>query len=175
LYYREDVVEPVNANIGISFQQPFLPRSISHIENGDVIVVDHDPSFAPEKQPVEPEQPRPKADNVYDPRFNGYSSNDRFYIDKMVGQPRFAYDDVNAIRMPNYITRSKIDTFSFADTYGPANADEGKSLNDIRPLVQDAFFKDTEQFRNDITVSAMRKMNAAMWQRRQAPFSVSKK
>jgi hypothetical protein len=76
--------------------------------------------------------------------------------------------------MPNYITRSKIDTHNFADVYGPSSG-AGRSLNEIRPMAQDAFFKDSEQFRNDITVSAMRKINAAMWQRRQAPLSVSKR
>jgi hypothetical protein len=174
LYYREDVVEPVNSNIGISFQQQFLPRTFDKIENGDLIVVDHDPNFAPEpKTRLEPVL-EPSLDNVYDPRFNGYGSSNRNYIDNVTGQPRFAYDDVTAVRMPNYITRSKIDTHNFADVYGTVT-DAGKSLNEIRPLAQTAFFADSEQFRNDITTSAMRKINAAMWQRRQAPLSVSKR
>ena len=174
VYYREDVVEPVNSNIGISFQQQFLPRTYDNdIENGQYIVVDHDPNFAPPPTKVE-KVVVPTTDNVYDPRFNGYSTSTRQYLDKVTGQPRFAYDDINAVRMPNYITRSKIDTHNFADVYGPSSG-AGRSLNDIRPMAQDAFFKDSEQFRNDITVSAMRKINAAMWQRRQAPLSVSKR
>lgn len=173
VFYREDVVEPVNSNIGISFQQQFLPRTYEKIQNGELIVVDHDPNFAPVPNKVE-KVVEQTPDNVYDPRFNGYSTTERHYIDNTTGQPRFAYDDVNAIRMPNYITRSKIDTHNFADVYGPVPG-VGKSLNEIRPMAQDAFYKDSEQFRNDITVAAMRKINAAMWQRRQAPLSVSKR
>jgi len=162
VYYREDVVEPVNSNIGISFQQEFLPRTYNRIENGEFITVDHEPI------------PSPNIDNVYDPRFNGYSSSTRCYVDRVTGQPRFAYDDINAVKMPNYITRTKIDTHDFSDTYGPVPG-VGRSLNEIRPLAQDAFYRDSEQFRNDISTSAMRKMNAAMWQRRQAPLSASKR
>ena len=174
VYYREDVVEPVNSNIGISFQQQFLPRTYDHIENGEFITVDHDPNFAPEPIPAPVPAPKPSIDNIYDPRFNGYSSSKRHYTDNVTGQPRFAYDDVNAVKMPNYITRSKIDTHNFSETYGPSSG-VGKSLNDIRPLAQDAFYRDSEQFRNDISTSALRKMNAAMWQRRQAPLSASRR
>lgn len=174
LYYREDVVEPVNSNIGISFQQQFLPRTYNHIENGELIAVDHDPNFVNEA-PAQPKpRPQPSIDNIYDPRFNGYGSAKRCYMDNVTGQPRFAYDDINAVKMPNYITRSKIDTQGFSEVYGPV-AGVGKSLNEIRPLAQDAFYRDSEQFRNDISVAAMRKMNAAMWQRRQAPLSVSRR
>lgn len=175
VYYREDVVEPVNSNIGISFQQQFLPRTREYIKHGEFIDVDHDPNFAPEmvRRPEPPPQ-RPNIDNVYDPRFNGYGTSSRCYIDNVAGQPRFTYDDVNAVKMPNYITRNKLDTHDFADQYGSV-VGAGRNLNDIRPLAQAAFYNDSEQFRNDISISAMRKMNASMWQRRQAPLSASKR
>ena len=41
-----------------------------------------------------------------------------------LGQTKFYYDDVDAIRMPNYITRSNIDHQPFADRYGPLPAGE---------------------------------------------------
>ena len=170
LYYREDVIEPVNSNIGISFQQEFLPRTIQKTESGGDLIVDNDPNFV--SLPVYTDTDTdtgPTIDNVYDPRFNGYGTASRFYIDAVTGQPRFPYDDINAIRMPNYITRNKIDTQSFSDSYGPMK-DMGKSLNDIRGMANAAFYKDTEQHRNDIMVDISRKMNAAKWQQRQAPL-----
>ena len=56
--------------------------------------------------------------NVYDPRLSGYGSSNRSYVDDVLGQPRFAYDDVNAIRMPNYIVRSHVDMLPFSIAYG---------------------------------------------------------
>ena len=169
LYYKENVIEPVNSNIGISFQQEFLPRTIYKSENGDEIVTDNDPNFTPLPVYKAEESAEPTIYNVYDPRFNGYGSASRCYIDNVTGQPRYPYDDINAVRMPNYITRSKIDTQKFADGYGPMK-DMGKSLNEIKDRANQAFYRDTEQHRNDISVDIMRKMNAAMWQRRQAPL-----
>lgn len=174
VFYREDVVEPVNSNIGISFQQQFLPRTIGENAGGDRMTIDHNPEFAPIPPVPSKGMITPVPDNVYDPRFTGYGTASRCYIDNVTGQPRYPYDDINAVRMPNYVVRNKIDTHSFSDMYGPVT-DGGKSLNEIRPLAEDAFFKDTTQFRNDIMTSATRKMNAAMWQRRQAPLSASKR
>jgi hypothetical protein len=174
LYYRENVIEPVNSNIGISFQQEFLPRSIHKTEYGE-IVVDNDPNFVglPTYTPTEQIE-EPSTYNVYDPRFNGYGTSYRFYVDNVTGQPRFPYDDVNAVRMPNYITRNKIDTQNFSDAYGTMK-DTGKSLNEIRGLANNAFYRDTEQHRNDIMVDISRKMNAAKWQQRQSPLGPARR
>jgi hypothetical protein len=169
--YRDDVIEPINANIGISFQQEFLPRSYEYTREGDLHVVDNDPHFAPPAPQYVGEPDEPLEYNVYDPRFTGYGTSYRNYVDNTTGQPRFPYDDVNSIRMPNYIIRSKIDTHDFADTYGPVR--KPQSLNDIRSKVQDAFLDDSMQHRNDLMTSLMRKRNAEMWQLRQAPINRS--
>jgi hypothetical protein len=170
VYYKEDVVEPVNSNIGISFQQEFLPRKTSRLANGDVLVEDMDPNLAEESIPTyDADNDTPSINNVYDPRFNGYGSASRFYIHNVTGQPRFPYDDINAVTMPNYVTRSKIDTQTFGDRYGTMQ-NAGKGLNEIRDLANAAFINDTETHRNSIMVDAMRKINAAMWQRRAAPL-----
>ena len=110
------------------------------------------------------------ANNVYDPRMYGYGTSYRNYVDKTTGQPRFPYDDINAIRQPNYIVRSKIDTHNFSDTYGPMQ-NSGIALNDIRQHAQDAFLDDSLSFRNDMMSRLMRKRNAELWQTRQAPLS----
>jgi len=58
--------------------------------------------------------------NIYDPRLSGYSSNSRYYLDSLNGQPKFFYDDIDSVTRPNYITRNNIDIFPWAPTYGDA-------------------------------------------------------
>lgn len=167
VYYSNQVAEPINSNIGISFQQQFLPRTYS-AKDGNVRIVDHDPSFAPYPTDVIEMPEEPKPENVYDPRFTGYGTSYRNYLDPVTGQTRFPYDDVNAIRMPNYLVRSKIDTHNFSDTYGPMQQ-RGLSLNETRQRAQDAFLQDTTNFRDDMMSRLMRKRNAEMWQVKQFP------
>lgn len=168
LYFRNDVMEPVNANIGISFQQQFLPRTVTKVANG-IEIEDHDPNFAP-APPKILEKVHPNISNTYDPRFNGYGTSYRNYVDPVTGQPRFPYDDINTIKMPNYVVRSKIDTFNFADTYDSME-NRGVGLDSVRAKAQDAFFTDTTSHRDDIMSKLMRKSNTRMWQQRQAPIT----
>ena len=170
VYYRDDIIEPINSNIGISFQQQFLPRTFQEVDNG-LLIEDHDPNLAP-KLPMVVSTPRPDDANIYDPRFTGYGTSYRNYVDPVTGQPRFPYDDVNAKRMPSYIVRSKIDTHNFADTYDSVQ-NKGLALNDIRAKAQSAFMDDTTSHRDDIMSKLMRKTNAEAWQRRSAPIHTS--
>jgi hypothetical protein len=112
----------------------------------------------------------PNLYNIYDPRFSGYGSQNRNYIEPMVNQPRYFYDDINSVRMPNYLVRSKIDSCvtSFGDTYGPMRRDQ-LTLNETRPLAEKFYLDNNLNFRNDMMESLMRKRNAEMWQLRQAP------
>lgn len=169
VYYRSDVIEPINSNIGISFQQQFNPRTFEE-KDGNLEIVDHDPNFAPMSGEIIEYPDEPQIDNVYDPRFYGYGTSYRNYVDKVTGQPRFPYDDINATKMPNYIVRSKIDTHVFSDTYGPMQ-NGGLSLNEVRQKAQDVFYEDTTNFRNDITSKLMRKRNAELWQEKMFPKS----
>jgi len=174
VYTRNEINEPVNANIGISFQQQFEPTTYEVHENGDVNYLEHDPRVIEPTVETEQEAPEgPRYDNVYDPRFYGYGTSYRSYNEPTLGQTRFAYDDVNAIRMPNYVTRSKVDFLPFADTYGPVV--EGSEMGNIhnpnmRALVQDSWLRNSLEFRNDLTERQMRKNNAVHWQRRMAPL-----
>jgi hypothetical protein len=119
------------------------------------------------KQPI---QEVPNLYNIYDPRFSGYGSQNRNYIEPMVNQPRYFYDDINSIRMPNYLVRSKIDSCvtSFGDTYGPMKRDQ-LTLNETRPLAEKFYLDNNLNFRNDMMESLMRKRNSELWQLRQAP------
>lgn len=108
--------------------------------------------------------------NVFDPRFSGYGSDNRAYLEPMVKQTRYYYDDINAIRMPNYIVRSKIDNCvtGFGDQYGPMRVDQ-RTLNENRPLAEQAYLDNNLAYRNDLMESLMRKRNSEIWQTRQSP------
>ena len=115
-------------------------------------------------------------ENIYDPRHTGYGTSYRSYTDDTTGQTRFYYDDVDAVTMPNYITRSNIDFAPFADHYGPApeNGAYGNPFNsNIRALANDAFTRATIQHRTDMANSLMRKTNARQSQLRLAPINTS--
>ena len=171
VYTRTQVNEPINSNIGISFQQQFEPVSCKRDDKG-LTYTQHDPRvYTPPPRVEEPQGVN--YDNVYDPRFYGYGTSYRSYIDPLTGQPRFAYDDVNAVRHPNYIVRSKIDHLPYADQYGSVKegSENGTVFTPlIRTLAQDSWLRDTLEFRNDMTERLMRKKNAEAWQRRAAPF-----
>jgi len=172
VYTQTQVNEPINSNIGISFQQQFEPRSCYRDSRG-LHYIQHDPRVI-EPVKVQPQPPaKPQLGNVFDPRFYGYGTSYRSYLDERLGQTKFMYDDINAIRMPNYITRSKIDFLPYADSYGPArkgNSDGNEFNEHIRALAQDSWVRDSLEFRNDLSERRMRKINAEAWQKREMPF-----
>lgn len=134
--------------------------------------------YAPEKAPnfTSRYQKQPQVENdvtiynVFDPRFSGYGSDNRSYLEPTLNQTRYYYDDINAIRMPNYIVRSKIDNCvtGFGDQYGPMRVDQ-RTLNENRPLAEQAYLDNNLAYRNDLMESLMRKRNSEIWQTRQAP------
>lgn len=177
VYIKNQINEPINANIGISFQQQFPPYSKVYDEHGNLTYVQQDPRIPQHlsNEPIpEPDPIQPNYDNVYDPRFNGYGTSYRSYIDPTTGQPRFMYDDVNAIRMPNYVSRSNIDFLPFADTYGPIkNGYEfgNPATPDIRTMANNSWVSNNLAHRNDMMERLLRKRNSEMWQLRQAPMN----
>jgi hypothetical protein len=175
VYTMNQVNEPINSNIGISFNQQFEPTTQYRDESG-LHYLQHDPRII---EPAEMNEQSNEVeeyaryDNVYDPRFYGYGTSYRSYSEPMVGQTRFMYDDINAIKMPNYVVRSKIDHLPYADQYGPMK--EGEEMGNvhnpnIRQLVQDEWMRNSLQFRDDLSERRMRKINSEAWQRKQAPL-----
>ena len=108
--------------------------------------------------------------NVFDPRFTGYGSSDRAYLEPMLNQTRFYYDDIDAIRRPNYLVRSKLDSCitAFGDTYGPQR-NNVPTLNETRSFAERSYLENNLSFRNDMMESLLRKRNEEMWQVRSAP------
>lgn len=168
MYYQTQVAEPVQSNIGITFQQQLQPVQRYESQDGTVTFVNQNPRFIP-NQPIQPPLPeRPTQSNVYDPRTYGYGTSYRCYVDPFIGQPRFMYDDVDAIRKPNYIIRSNIDHIPCAPSYGPY---EPESDTYLRETVHDKYLQDTLSQREELQQRYMRKYNNQVgWQRRQAPI-----
>ena len=173
VFTTNQVNEPINSNIGISFQQQFEPVTTKRDDKG-LHYTEHDPRII---EPVLIDSDLPVRDpvdtsNVYDPRSNGYGTSYRAYTDNMLGQTKFMYDDIDSVRMPNYIVRSNIDFELFADSYGPMKNQMGNSLNDIiKPLANDAFLKSSLKQRDDLMERLMRKRNSEMGQLRSKPHA----
>ena len=170
VYSRNQINEPINSNIGISFTQQFEPLTAS-ANNGQIMYTEHDPRIF-EHQVIEPPEQGVNEANVYDPRFTGYGTSYRAYTDDLLGQTKFFYDDINAIRMPNYITRNKIDFLPYADTYGPQKNENGlEYTNKIKQMAQDSWTENSLNFRTGLQESLLRKRNAELWQTRYMPLS----
>lgn len=174
IYSRNQVNEPINSNMGISFTQQFEPTTCQ-TDGTTILYTEHDPLI------IEPVQTGPNLDvinavnmsNVYDPRHSGYGTSYRSYTDDNIGQTRFFYDDINSVRMPNYVTRNKIDFAPYADSYGPIAEGEAKGNkyhSDIRSLANDTFTRCTIQHRTELMERLTRKKRAQEWQQRVAPI-----
>ena len=174
IYTYSEIIEPINSNIGISFTQQFQPTTCTRKDGKGLTYTEHDPRiYQPEPKPMELPSNVTEAD-VYDPRFSGYGTSYRAYNDNNIGQTRFYYDDIDAVRMPNYITRSNIDFAPYADKYGPLQADNksGNKFNsNIRSLAQDTFLRSSLQQRTELQSRLMRKRNNELWQLRKKPMS----
>ena len=170
IYSRNQINEPINSNIGISFDQQFGPVTKQKDKNG-ILYIEHDPNVI-EPSVLEPYVQTINESNVYDPRFSGYGTSYRAYSDEITGQTRFMYDDINSIRMPNYITRSNIDNQPFANTYGPLQK-SNYTNSDIRMLANNAYADSTMNFRTELQERLTRKIRANAWQQRKAPINKS--
>lgn len=171
IFDKNEIIEPINSNIGISFNGQLQPTTIE--SNGNVMnFIQRDPRLStPSFAPPTIEKGITESD-VYDPRHTGYGECYRSYIEPVTGQRRYMYDDINAVRMPNYISRSDIDFASYADKYGtiPAGWEEGNpNTKNIHELANASFMNASLQRRSELQQLLMRKSNAKQWQNRMYP------
>jgi hypothetical protein len=111
---------------------------------------------------------------IYDPRMVGYSDSRRGYVDKLLGQPKFYYDDINAARGPNYITRNKIDIYSFGESTGRLrDPRDSSTCGNNNQLAVEEFHNSTLQHRSDLMQSLMNKRNGEMWQLKEFPINTN--
>jgi hypothetical protein len=150
---------PIADNIGISYQEPaFRPvKKVAHtyIETEDPEVIE--PSVCTGTAP----------DQVYDPRFTGYGTQDRAYIEPNIGQPRYMYKDVDAMRRGNFFIRSNIDHLPFAQTNGVIS---DNVYTDVRQMVDGAYLDQNSQFREALQQRLMSKRNGELAQLRRFPI-----
>jgi len=172
VYYKTQIIEPINYNIGISFDQQIPPRQISKDKKGNTLYTALDPSLYEPVEEIDKTDYGTAPYEVYDPRSNGYGTSYREYEHEITGQPRFYYDDVNAVRRPNYITRTNIDHLLKADSYGIVQSNNDIMSNNCnsRKIAEQGILDDTIDFRTDLMTRLMRKRNAELWQQRLAPL-----
>jgi hypothetical protein len=157
------------SNLGISADPSFLPTTY---DNG--MFTEHNPAtyIPPRPRYIPPEYPL--RNEIYDPRYTGYGANYRQYIDPMVGQPRFFYDDITSQTQPNYITRNNIDMMDFAPRIGPAqDLGTGYHHMEIRERANRAYTDDIIQQRTELQQRLMHKNSNREWQRRVMPISTA--
>ncbi len=170
VYQKSHVGEPINSNIGISYTQQFAPTEVDETSNS-IKYTQMDPSTVTVIPTLEEREIDQTVYNTYDPRFTGYGTSYRSYIEPVTGQPRFFYDDVDAITMPNYITRSNVDVFPWASKYGP-DVSHSDTYSEHRQLANNAFTDSSVTFRTEMQERLMRKRNAELWQQRAMPKSL---
>jgi hypothetical protein len=112
-------------------------------------------------------------EDIYDPRFTGYGDPYRSYSDVNLGNVNYYYSDVDAMRRPNFITRSKVDTIEFTSPQGKVSPHYQRtaSLADSRPYVENQWMNDSLYFRESLQESQMRPAMARQWQTRYGPLS----
>lgn len=173
IYQYNQINEPDNWNIGISFNQQFPPTTLE-VDKKGFHFQEHDPRTfkVPNGTIIDPFEMEPRPDDVYDPRQTGYGANYRTYVDPLTGQPRFYYDDVTAVRRSNYITRNKIDHIPNLNQTGvmKPNQDIFTTAAEIRKLANDNFTDSMITQRVELQQRLMRKRNSDWWQRKVAPI-----
>ena len=172
VYYKNQIIEPLNNNIGISFDQQIPPRQVSFDKNGNKLYTALDPNLYQPLKDIDKNDYGTSPYEVYDPRSNGYGTSYRQYEHELTGQPRFFYDDINAVRRPNYITRTNIDHLLNSDSYGIMDSNENimsKNCNS-RKIAEEGILNNIIDHRTDLMTRLMRKRNAELWQKRIAPL-----
>jgi hypothetical protein len=195
LYSFSDTTEPINANMGISYNPDLPPRVMDQVATyGGSYPLYHriDPQLVREggipKERLE-EMPRRTQwsakyntfdaqdgsvnfEDIYDPRFTGYGDEYRSYVDVNLGNVQYYYSDIDAYRDPNFGTRSKVDFIDFVDPMGRIKPEYSRDvgLNDVKKTVHNQYDADNIYFREDLMERLMRKRNQELWQLRAAPI-----
>lgn len=194
-YSYAETAEPINSNIGISYN-PDLPPLVRDqvVVNGGIEPLYHrmDPQLIRDENiPAEryAEMPRRTSwsarygifdaapgtvnfEDIYDPRFNSYGDQYRSYGDVNLGQVQYYYSDIDAYRNPNFDTRSKVDFIDFHDPMGRVIPEYNRQVgvNDIKAEVQAQYDADAIYHREDLSEKLLRKRNSELWQLRAMPL-----
>lgn len=168
MYYRSEVLDPVSANIGISYEQQLQPQTARSVAPGEVMYTDHNAREFVGETYTDSAVTGEELQNIYDPRYTGYADNDRQYIDAMTGQPRFMYDDIDAVKRPSYVVRSAVDHLGEFDQTGAMK--HGAINYDYRSVANREFAESALDLRSDIQSRLAQMRYARMQQLRDAPL-----
>lgn len=176
LYTQSQVNQPYASmyNLGISDDQDFLPTTFQ--KEGTIYeYTEHDPSTVRQK-PLPPYDSKnfgePLRTEIYDPRFTGYGTSYRSYIEPMTGQPRFYYDDIDQQTQNNYISRNKLDIYGGFPKIGAVTQPilQGELL---RNYANQNYTDNQLQYRTELQQRLLHKNNNREWQQRIAPITRS--
>jgi hypothetical protein len=185
---------PINSSVGISYAPQNPPRVLSQIEaNGTKYPLYSrvDPQLVrmdgtPGQQAQQPTRSDWSAEysnfqapagsinfeDIYDPRFTSYGDPYRSYSDVNLGQIQYYYSDIDAYRMPNFITRSNVDFVDFRTPNGQIwpYYNRNVSIDEVRGHVENQVTTDELFHREDLMSLQMDKINRERWQTRFAPL-----
>ena len=173
VYTRNQIIEPISSNIGISFNQQFPPVTIRDDKDGTTFI-GHDPNvreFPENNKELLPYDRLTHISDIYDPRLTGYGTSYRSYVEPVTGQVRFYYDDIDSHKRPNYLTKSNVDFMpsSLSTEAIPSTEYFEKQNRFSRALADKQFLDDGLTFRTEMQERLMRKSNANMEQKRRFP------
>ena len=164
IFTKNQLISPISSNIGITYTQPHFNEKVVKSGNDMTFIGS---AFGELSEKVKARNPDViERFNVFDPRFSGYSNNDRYYIDPVTGQPRFFYDDINAHTKNTYVTRNNLDHTNIGTSMSHMNTMNGLS---VRKYAHEQYLNDSLNFRTGLQQRLMRKNNHVMWQKRMYP------
>ena len=188
---------PINANLGISYAPQLPPRVLDQITSNDMNVplytridpqlvrTDGTPgqlasqptrtNWSAEYSSFKPAPGSINFEDIYDPRFTSYGDPYRSYSDVNLGLVNYYYSDVDAYRMPNFISRSNVDFVDFRTPQGQIWPEYKRNvgIDEIRPHVESQVTADELFHREDLMTLQMDKRNREMWQLRLAPLNTN--
>jgi hypothetical protein len=187
---------PINSSVGISYAPQRPPRVMDQITYNNMATPLYsriDPQLVrkdgtPGQQASQPERTDWSAnysnfeapqgsinfEDIYNPTFSSYgdSSKWRSYSDVNLGSVNYYYSDVDAVRMPNFISPSNVDFIDFRNPNGQIWPEYRRtaSLDDVRAHVENQTTADELFHRQDIQDLQMAKANRINYQMRFAPL-----
>lgn len=185
---------PINSSVGIAYAPQRPPRVLDQVNNNGMdypLYSRVDPQLirtdgTPGQQASQPTRTNWSAEysnfqappgsinfeDIYDPRFTSYGDPYRSYSDVNLGQIQYYYSDIDAYRMPNFISRSNVDFVDFRTPNGEIwpyyVRDIG--IDQVRAHVENQTTADELFHREDLMSLQMDKINRERWQTRFAPI-----
>ena len=186
--------QPINSNVGISYSPQNPPMVADQVgQNGmnkplysriDPQLVRTDGTIS--QQALNPTRTEWSAEynnftappgsinfeDIYDPRFTSYGDPYRGYSDVNLGQVQYYYSDVDAYRMPNFVTRSNVDFMEYKTPQGQIWPEYQRTaaIDDVRSHVESQYTMDEISHREDLMSLQMSKANRIAWAQRFAPL-----